>query len=178
MIDIRFSKEDDSFAILELYKAAFPDECIDNLVNDFFNDVTAKPLVSLVATDNDNDRVIGHVLCSCAWLNTSKEEIEASLLAPLAVHPDYQNKGIGGELINGCFKELANSNAKMVFVLGYPDYYNKFGFETAGVLWLDAPYPIPEKNADAWMVKFIKKIDFKGKLKVAKAIDKLEYWQE
>lgn len=49
-------------------------------------------------------------------------------LAPLAVNPQYQNQGIGSELLRFALRQEAISN-KTIFVLGEPKFYQKFGFE-------------------------------------------------
>ncbi|MBU2538709.1 MAG: N-acetyltransferase [Proteobacteria bacterium] len=48
-------------------------------------------------------------------------------LAPLAVKPEFQNQGIGSELLRFALrqKEIKEST---VFVLGDPRFYRKFGF--------------------------------------------------
>ena len=56
-------------------------------------------------------------------------------------------------LVNEALTQLESQGVALVFVLGYPDYYLRFGFAPAGVQGFDAPYPILSKNADAWMVK-------------------------
>jgi putative acetyltransferase len=70
---------------------------------------------------------------------------------------------------------------ELVFVLGHPHYYARHGFNPAAPLGFTAPYPIPEKNADAWMVRALKR-NVVGSLRAtvvcAKALDKPEYWRE
>ena len=77
--------------------------------------------------------------------------------------------------------EWVLNGVDLVFVLGHPGYYPRHGFRTAGVLGFDAPYPIPAKDADAWMVQelrpgFIGKI--KGPVACAAALDHPEHWRE
>ena len=48
---------------------------------------------------------------------------------------------------------MAESGVELVFVLGHPDYYPRHGFKPAGALGFEAPYPIPDKNVNAWMVQ-------------------------
>ena len=74
------------------------------------------------------------------------------MLAPLAVVPECQKQGVGGTLVKHGLELLSKSGVDLVFVLGYPEYYTRHGFAPAGVRGFDAPYPIPEKNSDAWMV--------------------------
>lgn len=77
--------------------------------------------------------------------------------------------------------QLESQGVALVFVLGYPDYYSRFGFAPAGVQGFDAPYPILPKNADAWMVKELQPgaIDSnEGTVRCCTALDQPQYWQE
>ena len=75
----------------------------------------------------------------------STESVSVRILAPLAVLPEAQSTGIGGQLIKEGLNQLKKSGVDLVFVLGHPDYYPRSGFTTAGVLGYEAPYPIPEE---------------------------------
>jgi putative acetyltransferase len=52
-------------------------------------------------------------------------------LAPLAVHPDHQNQGIGSRLVRAGLDACRDLKRDVVFVLGHPEYYPRFGFEPA-----------------------------------------------
>ncbi|MCB1884643.1 MAG: N-acetyltransferase [Geminicoccaceae bacterium] len=55
----------------------------------------------------------------------------ALLLGPLAIRPDRQGRGIGRVLV---FRTLADALAlghRLVFLVGDPAYYRRFGFEVA-----------------------------------------------
>jgi predicted N-acetyltransferase YhbS len=70
---------------------------------------------------------------------------------------------------------------ELVFVLGHPGYYPRFGFKPAGVLGFEAPYPIPEKHADAWMVRELRAGiigSVRGKVVCADTLSRPEYWRE
>src|SRR5438552_3837756 len=54
--------------------------------------------LSLVAQGDDND-LVGHILFSRLTIQAGGEQIEALALAPLAVHPAFQRKGIGTRLV-------------------------------------------------------------------------------
>jgi putative acetyltransferase len=49
-------------------------------------------------------------------------------LAPLAVAPDLQRRGIGSALIRAGHRHLAARGERLVFVLGCPAYYARFGY--------------------------------------------------
>ena len=64
---------------------------------------------------------------------------------------------------------------------GHPEYYLKYGFTPATILGLEAPYPIPEKVADAWMVHALHPNvigTVSGKVICCDALNKPEHWQE
>ncbi len=67
--------------------------------------------------------------------------------------PDYQNQGIGTELVKKGLQLLAESGNHLVFVLGHPNYYPKHGFIPATKQGYQSPYPLAEQNQPAWMVK-------------------------
>ena len=49
-------------------------------------------------------------------------------LAPMAVAPDFQRQGVGGELLRFALRQEA-IKSQTLFVLGEPAYYTRFGFE-------------------------------------------------
>lgn len=179
-MEIREASASHRNALLEVEKEAFGGEgpVIVELVKNLLADPTAEPLLSLVALDEG--RVTGHVLFTKARVEMN-EELKVSLLAPLAVRPEKQNSGIGGLLIAEGFKMLAEKGVELVFVLGHPGYYPRHGFKPAAGLGFDAPYPLPEEMADAWMVHEIKTgcaDQNSGKVLCADALKAPQYWVE
>lgn len=49
-------------------------------------------------------------------------------LAPLAVNPQFQNQGLGSELLRFALRQEVIQNTT-IFVLGDPKFYQRFGFE-------------------------------------------------
>lgn len=70
----------------------------------------------------------GHILFSDLPLKSPQKQCKAAALAPLAVLPDYQKKGIGSALIKKGLENLKKLNYEAVVVLGSPGYYGRFGF--------------------------------------------------
>jgi predicted N-acetyltransferase YhbS len=182
MLEIRKSIESDRAEIENIHSIAFgvkDGSGIAELVNDLLDDKTAMPLLSLVAVEEE--RIIGHILFTKAKLTQTEELVSVQILAPLAVLPDFQSKGVGAQLIAEGLNQLKNSGVALVFVLGHPDYYPRSGFNPAGVLGYEAPYHIPEENAGAWMVQelspgVIGKVQ--GKVQCSDVLNKSEYWRE
>ncbi|MEW8505392.1 MAG: N-acetyltransferase [Candidatus Thiodiazotropha sp.] len=179
---IRESSETDRFGIEYVHTQAFGEDegpVIAGLVSDLLKDEKAFPLLSLVAVENA--KIVGHVLYTNAVVTQSTEAVSAQLLAPLGILPETQNQGIGAQLVNEGIERLKKAGIDMVFVLGHPTYYPRFGFSTAGILGLEAPYPIPEHNADAWMVLGLKEGIIgrvKGKVRCAEALNQPQHWCE
>lgn len=141
LLKIRCSTESDCTAIGDIHISAFGQEQgqeIVELVNGLLADETARPLLSLVA--EADGRLVGHILFTKARLHPEDQEISAQILAPLAVSRDFQGEGVGGALIREGLKQLTESGVDLVFVLGHPGYYPKYGFQTAGVIGFKAPY--------------------------------------
>ena len=181
-VSLRKAAESDRRAITDVVTAAFgPAEGpeVVQLISDLMADSSAQPVLSLVATLGD--RLVGHVLFSRACVAAEGREISGVILAPLAVHPDFQGLGIGGRLVTEGLRQLAEAGLDLVFVLGHPDYYPRLGFAEAGVRGFEAPYPIAPKNAGAWMVQEIRPGILgtgQATVRCAEALDEPRYWQE
>ncbi|WP_303908156.1 GNAT family N-acetyltransferase [Thiohalomonas denitrificans] len=181
-LKIRRSTDFDRTAISAIYLNAFGPEQgreIVELVNGLFSDGTAKPLLSLVA--ETDKQIVGHILFTQARLQPKYQDISVRILAPLAVAKDFQGQAIGRSLVVEGLKRLTEAGVDLVFVLGHPDYYPKFGFRPAGVLGFEAPYPIPTEHANAWMVKELRAGvigNVQGKIECAGVLDKPKHWQE
>lgn len=175
---IRKSQEDERKIIFEVEKVAFGEDEVAVLADELMEDKTAFPLVSLLAFEGDQP--IGHILFTKAAISTN-ESLSTYILAPLAVIPEYQRKGIGGCLIEEGLKILKDMTVDLVFVLGHPEYYPRHGFNPAGQLGFSAPYPIPDKNADAWMVQALRPDiigNCKGQVICSEKLDRPEHWRE
>jgi len=128
-MNIRLAQETDLDSILKVIETAFSDEenkVIINLVQELFREVTSPSIKSLVA--EVNNQVIGYVSYSPIFLK-SDTSICGYILAPLAVSPEHQNKGVGSNLINAGIDMLTNDGVGVLLVYGDPAYYGRFGFK-------------------------------------------------
>ena len=181
-LELRKSIETDRAEIGNIHVEAFGEDKgpeIAELVNGLFDDKTAVPMLSLVAVENG--QLIGHILYTKAVLTGSDKPVSVQLLAPLAVLPETQAKGVGGKLIKAGLSQLKDSGVELVFVLGHPDYYPHSGFTPAGVLGFEAPYPIPDEHSGAWMVQALKEGVIgcvKGKVQCSEVLNQPQHWRE
>ena len=104
---------------------------------------------SLVAVDNAGS-VVGHVLLSRGRLvHPDATETDIGMIGPVAVLPELQRRGVGGELMRAAISAAVARRYPVICLVGHPSYYPRFGFEPARPLGLDPPDPSwPD---DAWM---------------------------
>lgn len=75
------------------------------------------------------NRVIAYIAFSSAY---NGSQVCGLHLAPLAVKPEFQNQGIGSELLRFALRQdVIKKNT--IFVLGDPGFYTKFGFEPCAI---------------------------------------------
>ncbi len=176
---VRQTDDQDLDSIISVHESAFRQNDEALLTANLLIDPSAVPRLSLMAVVDG--RPAGHVLFTRAIVSGAEPGITASILAPLAVIPEFQGRGLGGELIRNGLRQLTDKDTDLVFVLGHPAYYPRFGFRPAGALGLIAPYPIPPRHADAWMVQELKEGivgTVEGRVICANALNKREYWVE
>lgn len=102
-----------------------------------------RALLSLVAVADGS--VIGHILFSpVEVVAAGGERFPAIALAPLAVVPSQQNRGVGSILTIEGLNRLRESGHGIVVVLGHTDYYPRFGFQPAAPLGIHCPWDVPE----------------------------------
>ena len=181
MIYIRQSTPDELNTVLQVELDAFSNDAeIQTLVTDLFSDQTAFPLISLLAFDEH--KPVGHVYFSTARLEGASADMRVMLLAPLAVARSHQKQGVGQALIHRAFEEALKFDVDLVFVLGHPTYYPQCGFTPAGQRGFNAPYPIAEKDAGAWMVIALSEGAIEraggGRVHCAQSLMKPQYWRE
>jgi putative acetyltransferase len=66
-------------------------------------------------------------------------------LAPVAVVPTMQKRGVGAQLIRSGLEQCKQSNAPFVVVLGDPSYYQRFGFRPAHTWGIGNEYEAHEE---------------------------------
>jgi putative acetyltransferase len=175
---IREASESDLEAVLAVERDAFGSDVEANLVRALLADPSAQPSLSLLAFHEE--QAVGHILFTKARIEP-EAPLSVTLLAPLAVAPDAQKQGVGGELIRAGLQKLAQAGVDLAFVLGYPDYYSRHGFQPAARHGFAPTYPILKENEDAWMVHALRPEVFgpiSGRILCANALDRPEYWRE
>lgn len=142
-IKLRQETKNDFSEVYEVNNLAFGQENEAKLVDALRNNSAAfVPELSIVATANG--KIVGHILFTKIHIKDNKGNMNESLgLAPMAVRPEWQKSGIGGQLIREGFELARALGFKSVIVLGHEHYYPKFGFEPAAKWDIKAPFDVP-----------------------------------
>lgn len=125
MITIRKEEPQDRDAVHHLNLAAFDNGPEAALVDKLRT--SCKNYLAFVAVEDG--AVVGQILFTPATVDRSNEV--GMGLAPMAVLPSHQRKGIGSQLVRSGLEHLRQSGCPFVIVLGHPEYYPRFGFEIA-----------------------------------------------
>jgi putative acetyltransferase len=140
---IRAETAGDFAAVDALNAAAFGGRGEADLVAALRRDAT--PIVSLVAEEGGT--VAGHILFSPVTLN-GHETLKIMGLAPMAVTPERQRRGIGTQLVRAGLAACRELHFGAAVVLGHPEYYPRFGFRPAQEFGIGCEYDVP---ADVFM---------------------------
>lgn len=137
---IRAEERDDRQAVHAVNASAFETSAEANLVDVLREQ--ARPIISLVAIDGTT--VVGHILFSPVRLS-DRPEFKIMGLAPMAVTPEHQRKGIGLGLVRAGLEQCRQLGFGAVVVLGHPEYYPRFGFLPSMSFGIKCEYDVPEE---------------------------------
>ena len=152
-IEIRKKEKEDFKTVFELIQLAFESEELSDhkeqfLVERLRNSDAFVPELSLVA--EVYNQITGYILLTKIKIEEKDKNTYASLaLAPVAVLPDYQGKGIGGKLIQAAHDKARALGFGSVVLLGHESYYPKFGYKPTKEFDIRLPFDVPEKNCMA-----------------------------
>jgi putative acetyltransferase len=137
-MDFRDEFLGDHKAIRHLHLASFPGSGEADLVDQLRGDGDA--VVSLVAIE-------GPVLTGHVVFSRMAAPFRALGLGPVAVLLDWRRKGIAAALIQEGIKRATNDGWAGIFVLGDPNYYQRFGFKSKHAEGFESPYAGPHLMA-------------------------------
>ena len=153
VVTVREERPADAGAVRDLLQAAFATPAESRLVDELRTDPGYLPHLALVAVEDpagDGTRVVvGHVMLTRLRMGAVGDPAdgdeqadgdEALALAPLAVRPDRQRRGVGAALMEAALAAADAAGERLVVVVGDPDYYARFGFGPATDLGIRTPY--------------------------------------
>jgi len=131
-IELRLEQEEDYKAVENLTREAFWNKyvpgCNEHLLAHNLRKANAfiKELDFVALYD---DKIVGNIMYAKATIENNDMEYTVLIFGPLSVLPEYQNKGIGGKLINHTVKLSREMGYKGIIIYGDPEYYKRFGFK-------------------------------------------------
>ncbi len=120
---------------LAAFQGAYEADLVDRL--------RAGGLVVVSRVARDGDAILGHILFSDLSVEVDGRRVQAVSLAPVAVAPPVQRMGIGAALVRAGLLAVRERGRDAVIVLGYPEYYSRFGFSARLAEKLESPWTGP-----------------------------------
>jgi putative acetyltransferase len=140
VIYIRPAQPQDAPGIRRLLQAAFQADEEADLVEALRQAKHA----ALELVVEDAGQIIGQVLFSPISVQGAPiDKAGAVALAPMAIQPGFQRRGIGTTLLRDALHNLTQQGKSYVVVLGDPEYYARFGFYPAGEHGLSCEFRAP-----------------------------------
>ncbi|RPE31699.1 putative acetyltransferase [Acinetobacter sp. BIGb0102] len=127
-ISIRNEQPSDIPNIFKLTQAAFKDIEYSSHTEQFIVNAlrdSQQLTVSLVA--EYEGQIIGHIAFSPVSISDGTTDWYG--LGPVSVQPEFQNQGVGSQLIHTGLEKLKTLKAAGCVLLGDPEYYARFGFK-------------------------------------------------
>ena len=146
MFVLRYERPEDISGIHKVHEAAFGTKAEADLVDTLRN--RDAHIISIIAIEDT--KIIGHILFSPVTIENDGSFIPVLGLAPMAVLPEYQRKGVGSKLVEMGLDECLKKDCAAVIVLGHPEYYPRFGFTPSVKYNIRSEYDVPP---EVFMVK-------------------------
>ncbi|MPZ74982.1 MAG: GNAT family N-acetyltransferase [Deltaproteobacteria bacterium] len=124
---VRPEHSNEFIAIGEVLRSVFPTDQEAQLVEQLRQH--SRLVVSLVA--ELEGQIVGHIAFSFVQIAGLLNGPVGAGLAPLAVSPVMQSRGVGARLVREGLFACERKGIGFVVVLGEPGYYKRFGFKQA-----------------------------------------------
>jgi putative acetyltransferase len=130
----------DISTIREITVAAFPTEEEAGMIDALRSDPAWIDGLSVVATDGD-----GHVVAHALLTRCHVGGASSLMLGPVSVLPEFQRQGAGAAVTRAVLDEARRQGEPHVVVVGWPDYYPRFGFERASIHGISVSIDAPDE---------------------------------
>ncbi len=97
--------------------------------------------------------IVGHAAYSLAAITDAEKTNEFPALGPIGVLPQLQRRGTGAALIEAGFDAVQKAGFGLLFLVGHPGYYRRFGFQPALPLGFSSDYVSDPQQHEHFMVR-------------------------
>ena len=149
MATIRPEIPEDTASIRHVNQDAFN----QNQEADIVDNLRKRGVLAISLVVIQDGEVVGHITFSPIEITSDEQNFEAVALAPMAVLPSHQNKGISSQLVFAGLQECHQLGHKIIVVLGHPNYYPRFSFVPAKNKGIECGFEVP---TEAWMITELK----------------------
>ena len=158
---IRHEAPEDAAGIRHVNEQAFAQKDEADIIDALRSSNVLK--LSLVAIEHD--QIVGHIAFSPVTVESEDSSFQALGLGPMAVLPSHQSKGIGSQLAQESLDECEKAGHEIVFVVGHPEFYGRFGFSSSKPYGFRWEHDVPD---DVFMVKELRKGALTGRSGIVK----------
>ncbi len=127
IVTLRDAEEADRDALIAVHAAAFPTDAEAKLVAQLLD---GHDVLFSIAAETDR-RLVGHALLTAMTHEHGGSVRGLVGLAPLAVVPEFQRRGLGHALVREAIRQCQTNRVTALFVLGDPAFYGPLGFQPA-----------------------------------------------
>ena len=139
---IRKEQKKDHDEVHCVNREAFKTEAEANLVDK----LRGKQIKTISLVAEKDGKVVGHIFFSPVKIKGQMLNPGKALgLGPMAVHPDYQNQGIGSKLVRQGLQACRKAGFDLCVVLGHPWFYPKFGFTPSRPFAITCAFEVPDE---------------------------------
>lgn len=131
--------------IIELFRTTFFESegeteanLIAQLVHEIIHD--SQPEHRILVVGHDGPELVGCIIYTPLFPEDDK--YKASLLSPVAIHPNFQKRGMGQKLIAFGNEYVKEQGVQVVCTYGDIRFYAKSGFEVTSTDKIPAPFPL------------------------------------
>lgn len=164
-MQIRLEREDDYLEVEKMVRDSFwniyrPGAFEHFIVHQLRDDESF--IDNLAYVIEKDSKIVAHINYSKGYLQFENQTTDAVVLGPVAVAKDYQNQGLGAELIRYTL-DLAK-DYPYVFVIGDENFYERFGFVSASRYNIFLDGTDTEEENPFFMIKVFDEDELSGEL--------------
>jgi len=146
--NIRRETPADINAIYAIESAAFAGEAHADLVDR----LRAEDALLLSHVAEINGVIVGHAAYTLLTITDGDIIHHCPGLGPIGVDPPFQGRGIGSALVRAGIGAMRDIGYGLLFLVGSPRYYPRFGFQPAQPLGFNSDYVEPDGPHEHFMV--------------------------